>query len=50
MLKRLLTNLANQEHVSDLEDEEDRIRWTTGTMFSGELLSGMRTRNLTERT
>ncbi|KAF8592851.1 cytochrome P450 [Ceratobasidium sp. AG-I] len=32
--KRLLTELANQEHVSDLEVEEDIIRWATGSMFA----------------
>lgn len=34
MLKRLLANLANQEDVSDREEEEDRIRWATGTIFA----------------
>ncbi|KAF8598008.1 cytochrome P450 [Ceratobasidium sp. AG-I] len=34
MLKRLLAELASQEHVSDREEEEDRIRWTTGALFS----------------
>ncbi|KAJ1301841.1 hypothetical protein OPQ81_009068 [Rhizoctonia solani] len=35
MLKNLLSNLAGQEKgISDIEEDEDRIRWTTGTMFS----------------
>ncbi|CAE6506514.1 unnamed protein product [Rhizoctonia solani] len=35
MLKNLLLNLASQEkEILDLAEEEDRIRWTTGTMFS----------------
>ncbi|CAE6488740.1 unnamed protein product [Rhizoctonia solani] len=35
MLKNLLSNLASQDQeILDGAEEEDRIRWTTGTMFS----------------
>ncbi|KAF8598010.1 cytochrome P450, partial [Ceratobasidium sp. AG-I] len=37
--KRLLTKLANQEHVPDLKAEEDIIQWVTGSMFAGKLVN-----------
>lgn len=46
MLKRLLTELANQEHVSDVEEEEDRIRWATSSIFSGKPMPSMSGLNL----
>ena len=37
ILKRLLTQLASQEHVSDPEEEEDSIMWAAGVLFGGKL-------------
>ncbi|CAE6435190.1 unnamed protein product [Rhizoctonia solani] len=34
MLRNLLSDLASQKDSLNAEEEEDRIRWTTGTMFS----------------